>query len=305
MLFYMKLFKNLIIAATLLPLMAHAQQQTINLYQGAVPNSKPTKLVDQTTLEQGMFRRVVNPQLEVYAPEAGKANGTAVIIIPGGSYKVVVYQSEGIRSAQEFAKNGVTAFVLKYRLPEDSTMVDKTIGPLQDAQQAIKIVREGAAKWNLDVNKIGVVGFSAGGHLASTIGTHYQKAVIENSNNTNLRPDFLVLIYPVISMQEGLTHADSRKNLLGATPSKATVDLYSNEMQINDKTPATFLVHAADDNVVKVENSIGFYDNLRKNKVPAEIHLFQQGGHGLRGHAIEDWMNPLIKWMQADKFITK
>ena len=118
-------------------MMAQAQQQTINLYQGAVPNSKPTKLVDQTSLEQGMFRRVANPQLEVYAPEAGKANGAAVIIIPGGSYKVVVYQSEGIRSAQEFAKNGITAFVLKYRLPADSSMVDKTIGPLQDAQQAM------------------------------------------------------------------------------------------------------------------------------------------------------------------------
>jgi len=281
-------------------------QELINLYPGAVPNSKPSHLTDQTTLPaNGMFSTILIPQLEVYLPEKDKANGTAVIICPGGSYKVIVFQSEGRRAAKEMAKNGVTAFILKYRLPSDSIMIDKKIGPLQDAQQAIKVVRENASKWGIDVNKVGVIGFSAGGHLASTIGTHYQKAVIENTNNTNLRPDFLALVYPVISMQDSLTHRDSRKNLLGSNPSKENINLYSNELQVDSKTPPTFLVQAGDDKVVDVDNSIAFYEHLRHNNVPAEMHLFPKGGHGFGGQPMDMWMGPLLKWMQNNKWLTK
>ncbi|MEO8886570.1 MAG: alpha/beta hydrolase [Mucilaginibacter sp.] len=300
-----QILKLLVIALLLLPFVTQAQEW-VNIYPGAVPNTKPNKLTEETALPaNGMFRAVLTPQIEVFLPEKDKATGAAVVIIPGGSYKVIVFNGEGVRTAKEFAKNGIAAFVLKYRLPEDSIMVNKTIGPLQDAQQAVKYVRENAVKYGVDVNRVGVVGFSAGGHLASTIGTHYQKAVIDNPNNTNLRPDFLVLVYPVISMQDNLTHADSRKNLLGKSPSKEIIDLYSNELQVDSKTPPTFLAHATDDKTVDVDNSVQFYEHLRHANVPTEMHLFQKGGHGFGGQPIEMWMTPLLKWMQNNKWTTK
>lgn len=295
--------KLFFVAVLLIPSLSHAQE-VINLYSGAIPNAKPGNFTEQKTLPtSGTYTKVVTPQLEIYRPE--NPNGTAVIICPGGSYRMIVFNSEGIRSAKEFVKSGVTAFVLKYRLPVDSIIVNKTIGPLQDAQQAIKVVRENAAKWGVDVNKVGVVGFSAGGHLASTVATHFQKPVIENSNNTNLRPDFVALVYPVISMQDNLTHKDSKRNLLGSNPSKEITDLYSNELQVDAKTPPAFLVHAEDDKVVDIDNSIVFYQSLKKNNVPSELHLFAKGGHGFGGQPIDMWMGPLIKWMQNNKWVNK
>jgi len=247
----------------------------------------------------GIVYHVVNPLLEVYLPEKEKATGTAVIICPGGSYKVLTYQGEGVRTAKEFVKKGIAAFVLKYRLPDDSTMVDKATGPLQDAQQAIKILRENAEKWGIDNKRIGVMGFSAGGHLAATVATHFQKAVIENQNNTNLRPDFLILVYPVISMQDGLTHHDSRENLLGKNPAKETIDLYSNELQVDGNTPPAYITHAGDDKLVDVDNSIVFYEKLRHSNVSAELLIYPKGGHGfIFGLPVDDWMGPIYKWMQ-------
>ena len=252
----------------------------------------------------GMVYRVINPVIESYIPDKKNATGAAVIICPGGSYKVLTYQGEGVRTAKEFMKNGIAAFVLKYRLPDDSTMVDKKIGPLQDAQQAIKIVRENAKKWGIDTNRVGVVGFSAGGHLASTLATHFQKALIENQNKTNLRPDFLILVYPVISMQDSLTHHDSRLNLLGKNPSKQTVDLYSNELQVDGNTPPTYITHAGDDKLVDVDNSIVFYEKLRHHNVSAELFIYPKGGHGfIFGLPVDDWMGPIYSWMQKSKFI--
>ncbi|MEO5944082.1 MAG: alpha/beta hydrolase, partial [Ferruginibacter sp.] len=200
-------------------------QEIINLYKNEIPNSKTIAGGETNTgKSNGMFRKVITPTLEIYLPQKENASGAAVIICPGGSYKVIVYDGEGIANAKEFAKNGVAAFVLKYRLPEDSLQVDKKIAPLQDAQQAIKLVRENAAAWGIDPNKIGIAGFSAGGHLAATVATHFKKSYIENKNNTSLRPDFLIVVYPVISMQDNLTHADSRRNLLGSNPSKEIID---------------------------------------------------------------------------------
>ena len=249
-----------------------------------------------------MFRGVTKPTLEIYLPDKEKTTGTAVIIIPGGSYAVVVYQGEGISTAKQFAKNGIVAFVLKYRLPDDSIMQNKTIGPLQDAQQAIKFVRENAGKWGVDINKVGIVGFSAGGHLASTAATHFQKAMIENKSNTNLRPDFQVVVYPVISMQDSLTHRDSRNNLLGKNPSRELTDQYSNELQVTANTPPTYITHAADDNVVDVDNSIRYFEALRHNKVPVEMHIYPSGGHGFIFRQ-PDWIDPLLLWMKKNKWI--
>lgn len=274
-------------------------QEIVELYSGAIPNSKKTE--KKETFTGGMFRGVTKPTLEVYLPEKEKATGTAVIIIPGGSYAVVVYQGEGIVTAKQFAKNGVTAFVLKYRLPDDSIMVNKTIGPLQDAQQAIKLIRENAAKWGIDVNKVGIIGFSAGGHLASTTATHFQKPVIENAANTNLRPDFQVVVYPVISMQDSLTHLDSRKNLLGKQPTKETIDQYSNELQVTANTPPAYITHAADDKVVDVDNSIAYFENLRHHKVDVEMHIYPKGGHGFIFRQ-PDWIEPLLLWMKKNNW---
>jgi len=285
------------------PLVSRAQTLT-NLYPGAIPNSRQGHLPPISNPSAGMVNRVVTPELEIYLPEKDKATGAAVIVCPGGSYKVLTYEAEGVRTAKELMKNGIAAFVLKYRLPDDSTMIDKKIGPLQDAQQAIKVVRENASKWGIDTARVGVMGFSAGGHLAATVATHFQKAYIDNPQHTNLRPAFLVLVYPVISMEEGLTHKDSRNNLLGKNPSKETIDLFSNELQAGPNTPPTYITHAGDDKLVDVDNSIAFYEKLRHSNVPAELHLYPKGGHGfvLRENPA-DWMAPLYKWMRNGKII--
>ena len=150
-------------------------QEVVNLYPDNVPNSKKSDKVETANANSSIIRGVTKPTLEIYLPEKEKATGTAVIICPGGSYAVVVYQGEGIRTAKEFQKAGVAAFVLKYRLPDDTTMIDKKVGPLQDVQRAIKLVRENASKWGIEANKVGIMGFSAGGHLASTAATHFKK----------------------------------------------------------------------------------------------------------------------------------
>ena len=272
-------------------------QEIINLYPGKIPNSKQTNIIDTgLNLTQGLIRRSLKPTLQVFLPEKGKETGTAVVIIPGGSYTVIVYQGEGINTAIELAKNGIAAFVLKYRLPNDSFVTDKKIGTLQDAQQAIKLVRENAGKWGIDPKHIGIMGFSAGGHIASTEATHYKNALIENNNNTSLRPDFQILVYPVISMQDSLTHQDSRNHLLGKGLSKELKDEYSNEMKVEDDSPPAYITHAGDDRTVDVDNSIAYYESLRHHKVPVEMHLYPKGGHGFV-FRMKGWMEPLVKWI--------
>lgn len=300
----MRTLKILFFSLFIISINLHAQE-IIPLYPGTIPNSREVqKNIPAANSRPGIISNVIIPELEIYMPEKEKSTGAAVVICPGGSYKVLSYQGEGIKTAQEFMRNGVAAFVLKYRLPDDAIMIDKKIGPLQDAQQAIKVVRENAAKWGIDINRVGIVGFSAGGHLASTEATHFDKALIENPNNTNLRPDFLVLVYPVISMQDNLTHKDSRTNLLGASPTKEVIDLYSNELQVNEKTPPTYITHAADDKLVDVDNSITFFEALRHHNVPVEMHIYPKGGHGfVLGQKTEDWMMPLFKWLKNTKMI--
>ena len=293
---------NILVVMTIIVSFRINAQEIINLYPGKIPNSKISNVKE--TFANGMYRGVTIPTLEIFLPEKEKANGAAVVICPGGGYSVIVFQGEGVSTAKELAKNGIAAFVLKYRLPDDSTMQDKKIGPLQDAQQAIKIVRENAAKWGINENKIGIMGFSAGGHLASTEATHFSKPLIENPNNTNLRPNFQVLVYPVISMLDSLTHKDSRTKLLGPGPSKDVTDMYSNEIQIQDNTPPTYITHAADDNVVDVDNTINYFENLRHHKVSVEMHIYPSGGHGFIFRQ-KGWMEPLLKWMENSNWTSK
>lgn len=297
--------QRIFIAAVFLLILQHSPlgaQTLIPLYDGVVPNSRAASNAKDSTDPSGLVRRVIHPSLEVFLPEKDKANGTAVIICPGGSYKVIVYNGEGAGTAKEFAKRGVTAFVLKYRLPDDAFVLNKTIAPMQDLQQAIKLVREQATKWAVDPARIGVIGFSAGGHLAASAGTHFNESLTENKNHTSLRPDFLVVVYPVISMQDSLTHADSRRNLLGEHPAADSILFFSNEKQVRSGMPPVYITHAADDKLVDVDNSISFFEALRKQQVPVEMHIYPKGGHGFIFRQ-PGWIEPLFAWMQTNKWM--
>lgn len=282
-------------------------QQSIHLYSDSIPNSTNYTLQEVALLEGKKikgYRNISIPEITVYLPDKEQSNGAAVIICPGGGYSMETNLMESINIASPFIKNGITAFILKYRLPSDSIMKDKSIGPLQDAQQAIKLVRQHAAEWNIDTARIGIMGFSAGGHLASTLGTHFDSSFIPNRERINLRPDFMILIYPVISMTDKLTHIGSRNNLLGADPPIEKINFFSCELNVTDKTPPTWLVHAGDDKMVDVDNSIVFYEALRHRKVPSEMHLYPKGGHGfVLKLATDEWMQPLFEWMKKNKWI--
>ena len=290
--------KKLIIFIALLCGFSAFSQEKIILYPKSVPDAKPTEKAE--TFERGMYRNVTIPTLEYIKPE--KPNGTAVIVIAGGVYGVIVYNGEGLGTAKSLAEKGISAFVLKYRLPDDQIMLDKKIGPLQDVQQSIKYLRENTEKYGIDKNKIGVIGFSAGGHLASTAATHFEKSYIENPQNTNLRPDIQILVYPVITMQDALTHGGSRDALIGKTPSQGDKDLFSNELQVKANTPIAWLTHAADDKVVDVDNSISYFETLRKNKVEVEMHIFPKGDHGFIFRH-KGWMDPLFDWMKRNNLL--
>ncbi len=281
-----------------------AAQQELPLYSGSIPNSKPGP--NQEKVEGNhSYSLVSQPTLTVFLPGGaaggGKAKG-AVVVCPGGSYTHLAMGHEGLEIAHMLNQAGYAAFVLKYRLPSDETMVDKTIGPLQDAQRAIQLVRERAGEWGVDPGKVGIMGFSAGGHLASTAGTHFGTAVIGNKSGVSLRPDFEVLIYPVISFSDSIGHRGSRNALLGASPSAAMIQLYSNELQVTAATPPTFIVHSEDDKTVQVANSIHFYESLLHNKVPTEMHLYPGGGHGYGLHnstTTDQWSERLIGWLNG------
>lgn len=279
-------------------------QQPLPLYNGQIPHSIHSPNVEKTGSDGSSVSAVSIPTLTPFLPAADKANGTAVIICPGGGYHNLVIDREGYKMAKRLVKLGIAAFVLKYRLPSDKIMQDKSTGPLQDAQQAIWMVRSHAKMWHIDTSKVGVMGFSAGGHLASTIGTHYEQAYIAHQGEVNLRPDFLVLVYPVISFRPDIAHMGSRTRLIGKNPSEKAIKAFSNDEQVNSHTPPTFLVQAEDDSVVVVDNSIRFYQALIKNKVPASLHLYTKGGHGFGKVPPRDvWMKDLIYWMKTMEFL--
>jgi acetyl esterase/lipase len=298
--------RKLVIPFLLFSLMAKAQT-VLPLYgDQPIPNSKPVpdpeKIDSSGHPLRYSYSKVSHPTLTVYLPPAGKANGMAVIVCPGGGYLHLAYTHEGTDVAQWLNSLGITAFLLKYRLPSDETMIDKTIGPLQDAQRAIQLVRQRAGEWGVDAGKIGIMGFSAGGHLASTAGTHFDHAVIDNPAGISLRPDFMILLYPVISFNDSIGHRGSRDNLLGQHPSPAMITAYSNELQVTPQTPPAFIVHAEDDKTVPVVNSLYFYEALVKNHVPAELHIYPKGGHGFGMRNLtthDEWTERAANWLEA------
>ena len=283
-------------------------QQVIPLYNGAIPGSKtpPADYVEVVVSgNDGVSRvsKVVTPTLTAYLP--AKPNGTAVIICPGGGYGILAFDKEGSLVAKKFSEIGITAFVLKYRLPSDAIMQDKTMGPLQDAMQAIYLIRKNASMWHVDPTKIGIMGFSAGGHLAASLSVHYNDVKVQNQDNVSLRPDFSVLVYPVINFGE-YTHAGSVKNLLGDNPTDVQRKYFSAELHVNVQTPPAFLVHANNDGAVPVKNSLEYDAALAKNKVLAEMHIYQGGGHGFGLYnktTTEDWFKTLEAWLTANKWL--
>ena len=296
--------KNFILLFIVISNSAFAQTVTeMPLYVGAIPGAKPSLVKEQIIFVNGGVRisSVILPTLTKFSP--GKPNGMSVIICPGGGYGRLAIDHEGVEVAKAFNQIGVTAFVLKYRLPNDSIMTDKTKGPLQDAQEAIRMIRKQAAAWGLNPAKIGIMGFSAGGHLAATAATHFNvMADAAAKDTTSVRPDFAILIYPVISFDDSITHKGSKTNLLGKDPTAEQTKLFSNELQVTKNSPPAFLVHAGDDGTVPVENSIRYYQACIKNKVPAELHVYPKGGHGfgLNNKTTADkWFDRLINWMNT------
>jgi acetyl esterase/lipase len=240
------------------------------------------------------------PNITPYLPPAGTANGTAVVVFPGGGYTHLAMDHEGAQIANWLASNGVAAFVVRYRLGpkyHHPTM-------LGDAQRAIRTVRARAAEWGVDAGRIGIIGFSAGGHLASTAGTHFDasNAPGDAIDRASSRPDFMMLIYPVITMRDSVTHRGSHDNVLGPNPDPALVRLLSNELQVTRATPPAFIIHSTDDRTVPVENAVLMYRALRDAAVPAEMHIFEHGGHGY-GMAPKDpvlsvWPSLAEGWMR-------
>ena len=287
------------------------RDQTIPLYEGEIPNSKTFEDIETSFWRPSgadsvlIIEKVSRPTLTIYLPPKEKATGDAVIICPGGGYAVLAASHEGSDVAEKLNEAGIAAFVLKYRLPSDETMVDKSIGPLQDAQRAIQLVRENSKEWNIDPERVGIMGFSAGGHLASTASTHFNQAYIDNPAGTNLRPDFSLLGYPVISMLDSVGHIGSRNNLIGETPEENQILRFSNDLRVSQNTPPAFLVHANDDGAVPVANSQLYAEALRKNEIPVEVFLYEEGGHGFGMNnptSEEKWMDRCIEWVKKGEW---
>ena len=287
----------------------NAQTETILLYPGGVPGLKVSQIPEdsQKSDEITRVKDITQPTLTVYRPRH-KTSDASVIICPGGGYGILAIDHEGYDIAQWFNDRGVTAFVLKYRLPQDELFENAVIRPLQDAQQAIRIVRKNASGFGVSADKTGIMGFSAGGHLASTASTHFNTQVGEITDQAiSVRPDFSILIYPVITFGDVNTHSGTRDNLVGTNAPAEIIDLYSNEKHVTAETPPVFLISTSDD-FVPAENSILYYQACRNNKVPAEIHIYEKGGHGyaLKKNGlgpVETWPDRMEDWLRQSKLM--
>lgn len=284
------LFHWLVIASGLIAatLCSSAEPQRFLIWPGDAP------------LGEGKAEKVEVP-ITVHLPEPAKATGAAIVICPGGGYGGQVMEGEGHGIARWLNANGIAGVVLQYRLPKGDYH-----RPLLDAQRAIRFVRANAAKWLVDPKKIGIIGFSAGGHLASTAGTHFDNGITSATDpveRLSCRPDFMILVYPVITMSEK-THGGSRNNLLGAAPAADVVKLFSNEKQVTEKTPPTLLTHAKTDTVVSVDNSRMFYEACRAHLVPAELLEFPEGTHGYNGYKGKEWdgwQKRCLEWLNEQR----
>ncbi len=282
---------------------ADPEPKTAPLWPGKAPHAVGDSAADK-------------PELTTYRPE--KPNGAAVVICPGGGYGFLADDHEGKQVAQFFTKLGVTAFVLKYRIVTKDRPGPLGEAPLADAQRAIRIVRASAKELGIDPKKVGIMGFSAGGHLASTAATHFNVGGLKNDDpieTQSCRPDFAILAYPVITLEAGVTHGGSKKNLLGDNPDAKLVELYSNEKQVTKETPPVFLFHTSADTAVVPENAVRFYLACKKAGVPVEMHIYEKGKHGVGlgrdpkwtggEKSVETWPDRLADWMKARDLVAK
>jgi acetyl esterase/lipase len=300
--------KSFLLPLTLLLLstLASAQEHTIPLWPGIPPLQKDTSLREEMVRE-GIVRisNVQIPSIEVYLPTQQIATGEAIVIFPGGGYGILAYDWEGTDFAKWLNSQGIAGIVVKYRLPLSASLKDPKEVPLLDAQRAIRLVRQHAEAWHINPTQIGVMGFSAGGHLAATLSTAYLHRAIppqDDIDELSGRPDFSILVYPVISFQDAYTHNGSRKNLIGDPANPEFVQRFSNELQVTTNTPPTFLIHAQDDKVVPLENSLLYYQALHAKGVKASLHIYPTGGHGfafgMGKGAVSGWRDVLLAWMK-------
>ncbi|GAB3506034.1 hypothetical protein GCM10027341_38550 [Spirosoma knui] len=280
-------------------------QEVINLWtDGAVPNAIPgVQIPEKSEAGNDGIQRISNvsvPTITAYLPSKDKATGAAIMVCPGGGYSILASGHEGEDIARWFNTLGIAAFVLKYRLPNEKIMTNQQEVPLMDAMQGIKLIRQNANRYGIQADKIGVIGFSAGGHLAATLSTHYHRGP---QASEQAKPNFSILMYPVVTFGDK-AHTGSRDKLLGKNTSPELVAYYSNELQVSSQTPPTFLVHSEDDKTVPVENSILYYLACLKNGVPAEMHLYSKGGHGYglrtaKHGSLANWPESCKAWLAS------
>lgn len=288
------------IALVIISFNTMAQDFKLKVWPNGAPDSNGMTTPEET-YEGKRVRNVSEAEMYVYLPKMGINTGAAVVICPGGGYMIEAMDHEGYQLAEWLTTQGVAGIVLKYRLPYGHDQI-----PLEDAQRALRIVRQKAAEWGINPAKVGIAGSSAGGHLASTAGTRFDLGKPESNDaidKYSCRPDFMLLLYPVITFNEEFGHMGSRNNLIGAGNKWELVEKYSNELHVTAQTPPTFLILADDDGGVPPRNSIEFYMALKKNKIPAEMHIFRDGGHGFgmtkKNLPVDQWPNLFSQWMKA------
>jgi acetyl esterase/lipase len=282
------------------------QSYSIPLWpEGQIPNHQPSEDQEKAdTTEIVRISLVQTPDITVFLPSKRHATGEAVVICPGGGYRILAYDWEGLDVAKWLNSKGIAAIVLKYRLPVSKSNIIPHKSPLLDARRAMRLTRFHAEDWNIDPGKIGIMGFSAGGHLASTLSTHFDPGNPDHPDpveRQSCRPDFSILVYPVISADPAISHKGSFNALLGDEPDPALLTYYSNERQVTKEAPPAILIHSADDKGVPVENSIVYFNALKEHGITAELHIYPYGGHGYsmaigQGH-LSTWPDRVIEWI--------
>lgn len=289
--------------------------EIIRLWPGNPPGALtklPTEQVIDRIATSGFQDRyavgISTPTLTVFRP--ARPNGAAILVIPGGGYGRVVLDKEAYESARRWNEAGITAFVLRYRLPAEG-WANPADTPLQDAQRAMRLIRARAADYKIAPDRIAVLGFSAGGHLVASLATRHAAAVytpVDAADRLPARPYLAALAYPVMTMEDPAVHRGSREALLGKSPSPEKMAAYSPNKNVPDDMPPTFLFHSADDDVVPVENSLAMYSALRAKRIPAEMHIFEEGGHGFgirlaAGKPVEKWPELFLRWAARHRFL--
>jgi acetyl esterase/lipase len=273
---------------------------------GSIPNYQNSGEIEQTDITDCIRLSLVQePDIAVYLPPKRCATGEAFLICPGGSYGVLSYDWEGVQIAKWLNSKGIAGVIVKYRLPNSKSNIVGHLSPLLDVKRAMRLARHHAEEWSFKKDKIGVIGFSAGGHLAATLATRFDegdKSASDPIEKESCRPDFAGLIYPVITMKPPHVHENSKNNLIGPDATGEITTQYSNELNVRENTPASFIIHAADDDIVKVENSILMYQALKNKNIPVEMHLYPFGGHGFSlgvgKEYLQTWPDRFMDWFR-------